>query len=296
MGTSGSSGGSGSNTSLLPTWLADPPAGPLPGAPPDAPSDGADDDDGNADSAGEADDGEASRPPIQRPPEPARFQGARRNFSAFAGSGGNDRNALRRSARDYVRSGTRGSTNAVRRMGSSRVAAGNLLGVLRGIQRDGLDTALRNLNLANLVGRAPSEIFIGLTEIVCGADGGPIDEAIARDAWLETIAELDRYGITDANLTADQVRDIFTAFVAHSVEALLFEQIGVNGLSIARDLEAIELFEGQLRSYIERAVQDSFSTNFDDLSAMSDADIRAVVDTTYRDAWDLLVAWGDQVE
>src|SRR5689334_9303875 len=103
MGTSGSSGGSGSNTSLVPTFLELGATEPLPGGEAGQ-ADGDDTGDGAAPGGGTplAD---APRPPIQLTPFGARFTGARTNFTRFASSGGNDRGALRRSVRDYVRSG-----------------------------------------------------------------------------------------------------------------------------------------------------------------------------------------------
>lgn len=293
MGTSGSSGGSGSNTSLVPTWL-DGDVGPLPGNDGGtAPADGQDGGDGDGDGKPN---GSPAPQPIRPPPEPQRFQGARRNFTLFARSGGTDGRALRRAVRDYVRSGTRGRGNAVRRMGASRAAAGNLLGVLRGFQRNGTTETLRRLNLAGLAGRPVEDVFLGLTDVIC-RDGGSIDEGIARDAWLETLAELDRFGIQDLDsLTAPQVQEIFTAFIVNAIETRLFQEIGVNGMTVAVDNAAIEAFQAQLGSYIERAVRDSFSSDLGELGTMSDDQIMAVVDTTYGDAWDLLQAWGDLEE
>jgi hypothetical protein len=290
MGTSGSSRGPGSNTALVPTWLTEPAAGPLPGGDNATPADGSGPDGGGGQSA-PADD--APRPAIQPPPEPGRFGGARGNFTSFASSSGGDRRALRRSVRDYVRSGARGSGNAVRRMGSSRATASGALGVFRGFQRDGVTDTLVRLNLGNLVGRSTREVFIGLTDVIC-RDGGPIDEAIARDAWLETCAELERFGIQNLDaLTSDQVREVFLTFVVHAVETKLFQDIGVNGFRVAA-LNAIEAFEAQFRSYVERAVRDSFASDLSQLSALSDQQIRSVVDETYRDAWELFETWGDQ--
>ena len=231
MGTSGSSGGPGSNTPLVPTWLNEPDAGPLPGGDDAVPGDA-----GDAGHQGGRD--ARPRPVIAPAPMPARFQRARRNFSTFAGSGGNDRGALRRAVRDYVRSGTRGSGRATRRMGASRAAAGEMLGILRGLQRDGVDATLRRLNLENLVGRPAADVFLGLTDVIC-RDGGSIDEGIARDAWLETIAELDRLGIEDLDgLSTEQIQEVFLTFVAHAIETRLFQDIGTNGLRMAADLSA----------------------------------------------------------
>lgn len=181
-------------------------------------------------------------------------------------------------------------------MGASRVAARGVLGVLRDFQRDGVAATLQRLNLATLAGRPLEDVFLGLTDVIC-RDGGPVDEGIARDAWLETVAELEDIGTTDAGaLTADQVRDTFLAFVAHSIEGRLFQDIGVNGFKFAADLAAIEAFEGQLRSYIRRSVRDSFSGDLSVPATLSDDQIKTIVDRTYQDAWDLLVAWGDAAE
>ena len=296
MGTSNPSSGPGSGSPLVPSWLGDAPVGPLPGGDNDAPSE-----DGAGGDPGEGDAGGVPGPPAPLPPIPptpprARFQSARRNFSVFAGSGGTNRRALRHAARDYVRSGAGGSRNATLRMGASLATAGGALGVFRGFQRDGTNTTLRRLNLDNLVGRPAVDLFLGLTDVIC-PDGGSIDEGMARDAWLETVTALDDLGIDDtATLTANQMQEIFLAFVAHTIEARLFQDIGVNGLKIAVDHAAIEAFEAELRSYIRRSVRDSFSGDLSGLATLTDRQIMTIVDLTYKEAWDLLVMWGDNEE
>ena len=94
-------------------------------------------------------------------------------------------------------------------------------------------------------------------------------------------------------LTTDQVRDVFLTFVIHAVETKLFQTIGVNGFRVA-DLNQIEAFEAQFRSFVERAVRDSFASDLSRLSSLSDQQIRSIVDKTYRDAWELFETWGDQ--
>jgi hypothetical protein len=293
MGTSGSSKGSHSGTPLVPSWLNEPQTDSLPGGDGDTDDGGTDaPDDGNLD----APDGQDNQPqPTTQPlPEPARFQYARGNFSRFASSGGNNSRAMRRAMRDYVRSGTGGSGNAVRRMGASRAAASNALGILRGIQRDGIRETLRRLNLQSLIGRPSQDVFLGLTEVVC-RDGGLIDQAIARDAWLETVAELDQMEIQDLDtLNGVQIREVFLSFIAHTIEIMLYREVGVNGFRFAEDIDNIEAFDAQFKSYIERAVRDSFSSDLTVVSAMSDSDIKRIVDRTYRETWDLLVLLGDR--
>jgi len=289
MGTSGRSDGPNPRTPLVPSWLDDSPAAPPEGAPapeptppegappiPQVPAQPA-----------------LPLPPMPPPPPPDRFRAARSNFSRFASSAGSDGRSLRRAARDYVRSGSGGSRNATRRMGASRNAARGVLGVIRDFQRDGLNATLRRLNLGDLIGRPLEEVFTGLTDVVC-RDGGSIDEGIALDAWLETVADLEDLNITDpAALTPEQMRDIFLTFIAHTIEGRLLQDIGANGLKVAADLAAIDAFENQLRDYIRRSVRDSFSSDINTPASLSDRQIQDIVDRTYQDAWELLVTWGD---
>jgi len=181
-------------------------------------------------------------------------------------------------------------------MGASRDAARGVLGLFREFQRDGVPATLRRLNLGDLVGRPLEDVFSGLTAVVC-KDGGSIDEGIALDAWVETVAELEGLGVDDpTRLTPDQMRDIFLAFIARTIEGRLLQDIGANGLKVAADLAAIEAFERQLRGYIRRSVRDSFSSDISMLASLTDRQIHEVVDGTYQDAWDLLVNWGDAAE
>lgn len=291
MGTSGRSKGPNTGTPLVPSWLDDPaPAPPLVGDVPPEPVPP-----GDAPAPIPVLPAQPPRPlaPMPPPPPPDRFRAARSNFSRFASSGGSDGRSLRRAARDYVRSGTGGSRNAMRRMGASRHAARDVLGVFRDFQRDGVNATLRRLNLGDLIGRPLEEVFTGLTDVVC-RDGGSIDEGIALDAWLETVAEIEEIHVTDlAALTSDQMRDIFLTFIGHTIEGRLLQDVGANGLKVAADLAAIETFENQLRDYIRRSVRDSFSSNLSTPASLSNPQIQDIVDRTYQDAWDLLVTWGD---
>ena len=287
MGTSSPSSGTDSGKSLVPSWLVEPDTGPLPGgddqSPPSDGTNGDDNQDGQQDGQNDG-----AKPPLPAPVEGERFRSARANFSRFARSGGSNHAALHRAVRNYVRTGVNGSNNAVSRMAPSRAAASKALGVLRGMQRDGVQETLRRLNLLNLLGLSVQEFFTGLTEVVC-QDGGLIDDAIARDAWLETIAELDQFGIDDLDApTEEQVQEIFLNFVAHSIEVRLYQEIGINGFKLSDDLDNIESFDEQFRNYIERSVQDSFPGDLSKLSSMSDDEIRNVVDGTYLEVWKLL--------
>ena len=79
------------------------------------------------------------------------------------------------------------------------------------------------------------DVFIGLTDVIC-LDGGSIDEGIARDAWLETIVDIDQLGIENLDdLSTEQIEEVFLAFVAHAIETRVYQDIGLNGFQTAED-------------------------------------------------------------
>ena len=287
MGTSGSSRGPSSSTPLVPTWLDEAEADSALDVITSSPED-----DVGTDYPSDQDDS-STRPAIVPPPIPQRFRASRRNFSEFAKSGGSNRTALRRAVRNYVRTGTRGSQRASRRMGASRTTAGRLLRVFREFQRHGVDATLRRLDLTNLVGHPVVDVFLGITDVIC-QDGGSIDEGVARDAWLETIVDLIQLGDeTLDRLSIGQVQEVFLTFVAYAIKTRLFQEIGINGIRIAENLSAVETFDVQFRDYLRRGVRDAFGHDLSHLADLSDQEIRTIVDETYQNAWELLEVWGN---
>ncbi|MCI0747347.1 MAG: DUF2220 family protein [Verrucomicrobia subdivision 3 bacterium] len=81
-------------------------------------------------------------------------------------------------------------------MGSAKSAAGRIYGFYQGAQEKGTAETLRQLELGNLVGKPATDALTWLTDWVC-PPGGPLDEAIARDAFTEAVVGLAVEGVTD---------------------------------------------------------------------------------------------------
>jgi hypothetical protein len=217
MGTSNSYGGSGGDKPLVPSWLPDdaPPSPPV-APPPDTPP------------------VPGQSPPMPTPPvfppmpapgDAGRFTTARSNLSRFAGSGGHDRKSLGRAISGYVSTSSGGSRSAAQRMGASRQASAHLATFLSGAMANGPREALRTLKLDALAGRPIEEIFLGLMDYVC-PEGGSIDDSIAREAFIETIADLAENGLTDFDtLTTDQLQTILELYATHAIEARLCSNV-----------------------------------------------------------------------
>lgn len=292
MGTSKGYGGPASG--LVPSFVDDP-APPAvrrpPVAPPATPNPG----------APVAPDGPAARPrPAPAPPPmPLRpdtrgageLSGARGSFSRFARTGSGS--ALGSALSNYVRNGTGGARRAARRMGSSRATARGILGIVRDVQRLGAAETLRQLNLPGLAGRPAADVFVAMLDFVC-PPGGAVDEAIARQAMLETIGDMAEAGVGSFDtLTPAQMQDFFLDFIARSIEGRVMADLGGRGITMPDDVAAVESAQAQLHDFVTGCTRGELSGRLDGVERLSDRDIDAVVNQIYEAAFELVAAAGE---
>lgn len=293
MGTSSAYGGPGGGTPLVPSWLG-PDAG-APAAPAPAP--------GNDGDAGNGGDGQGggqppvppNRPPVP-PPAPAgerRFTSSRGNFSRFAGSGGRDTASLGRAVSNYVSTATGGSRQAAQRMGASRSAGAGLANFLSDVAARGARQALKALNLDGLAGRPIEDIFLGLADYVC-PDGGNVDEGIAREAFIETIADLAGNGITDLDgMTPDQMQTVFELYATHAIEGRLCNDIGTKAITLPADAREAARVQAELRDFIRRGVSDALTSARTTVAALTPDRVLGFVTGVYEQAFGILQALGE---
>lgn len=288
MGTSNAYGGAGGGTPLIPTWLQG--------------------EGGAAAGAGVGDQAQPPSPdgtPPAVPPAPApqlpapigasdRFTSARNNFTRFANSNGSDRRSLGRAVSQYVSKSVGGSHQAARRMGSSQGAGAGLVRFLNSIGTDGVREALRALNLESLAGRPIEEVFAGLADYIC-PEGGSIDEGIARDAFVETIADLAGAGITDIDaLTPGQIQTVFELYATHAIEARICNDIGTKVVTMPSDPRAAERVQAQLRDFIQRGVSDAINAASVNVQSLTADAVMGFVTDVYQSAFEVLQMRGDE--
>ena len=233
------------------------------------------------------------RTPIPPIADPNRFSAARNNFSRFARSGGSDRRSLGRAVSHYVGSSTGGARTAAARMGSSSRAGGRLLGFLSDVATRGAGAALRTLNLDVLAGQPIEEIFLGLVDYVC-PDGGSIDQGIAREAFVETIADLAGAGVTDLDsLTAEQVQTVFELYATNAIEARLCNDIGRRAITLPSDSFGAAQVQVQLHDFIHRGVADALAAAGVAARALTSETVLGFVEGIYEEAFAILKIMGD---
>jgi len=178
-------------------------------------------------------------------------------------------------------------------MGSARGAGGRLVGFLSDAVARGTTAALRALNLEGLAGRPIEEIFLGLADYVC-PDGGSIDEGIAREAFIETIADLAGAGIADLDgLTADQMQTVFELYATNAIEARLCNDIGARTVTLPSDAREAARVQAQLHDFIRRGVADALTTARATAAALTQDRALAFVGRIYEEAFGILKIMGD---
>lgn len=153
--------------------------------------------------------------------------------------------------------------------------------------------ALRALNLENLAGRPIEQIFIGLADYVC-PDGGTVDEGIARDAFIETIADLAAANVTDLDgLTADQLQTVFELYATNAIEARLCNDIGAKAITLPSNAREAARVQAQLHDFIRRGVADALTAARAAAGALAPDRVLAFVSRIYEQAFEILQTMGN---
>ncbi len=178
-------------------------------------------------------------------------------------------------------------------MGSSRRAGAGIVRFLNEANANGVREALRTLNLESLAGRPIEEVFAGLADYIC-PEGGSIDEGIARDAFVETIADLAGAGITDIDaLTQGQIQTVFELYVTHAIEARICNDIGTKVVTLPADPRAAERVQAQLRDFIQRGVSDAINAAGVTIQSLTHDAVMGFVTYVYQSSFDVLQTMGD---
>lgn len=280
MGTSVSF--EGPKSGLVPSWVEDPASDPV------VPHDDGTDGDSGAAQPGVP----VPYPPIPAAPARSGLKAVRREITIGARDG--DRSAVRRGARKYV-SAKGGGRTAAHLMANSRAVARRIARVAHSFVNLGASETLRQFHLGDMAGAPAEDVFVALTDMLCPA-GGTIEEAIARDAMLETVAVLAAVGVGNFDeLSVDDLREFFIGVVSRSIEVKIFNEVGTNAVSVPDDIDGVERVYNMLHDFIERCVRDEFEKQGGDLGDMDGDAIDSFVDNLYAATLDLIESMGEDV-
>lgn len=284
MGTSSSFGGS--KTGLVPSWVDDPPA-----APAVTPSEGIPEN-GNvgSDAPVENPQGPSPYPPLSQPLTQSGLRKPRGNITRALRT--MDGRAIRRGIGQYV-AARGGGRSSAKLMSNSRTTATRVAKLAQKFVERGAVEALRDFQLESLAGASAIEVFTSLTDSLC-PPGGTIDEAIARDAVLETIAALAADGVGSFDeLTAIQLQEFFIGVVSRSIEGKLMNEIGTNSVKLPADLESVERMQHMIHDFVDGCVRDQFAGDNPGVVNINSRQVDGFVSDLYGRVFDLLRSMGE---
>lgn len=280
MGTSKGYGGPSSG--LVPSWIDDVAQPAAPAAQPNGPGQSNPSQPGSTPSAPVNNDGTGS------------LRGARSSFTRFARTG--SPSDLANALSSYVRKGVGGSSRGARRMGTSRATAAKLLSIFGDVQRNGAAETLRRLQLTVAPGQPAAQVLLTLLEFIC-PPGGAIDEGVARQAALNTIAELDEAGSGSfEDMTQADRQNFFLDFVANSIESMIMADLGGRGITMPDDVEAVERIQSQLSSFITGCTRGQLANRLEQWPAPTDQEVNQVTSAIYEAAFDLIATAAEGLE
>ena len=289
MGTSGTFGGSKSG--LVPSWVGEPASAPA------VTPEGLGEGDTGSSVEGGAGDGDATPtdapkpyPPMPAVPVRSGLRSARGNLTRGART--SDVVAIRRGAGRYVRA-SGGGRAAARRLTDSRAVASRVVGLARSFADHGPTEALRRLDLGGLAGEPAEDVFVALTDMLCPA-GATIDEAIARSAMLETVADFAATGVGNFDeLSASDLREFFIGVVTRSIEGKIYNEVGTSAVSAPVDIAGVERAQQMLHDFVGGCVRYEFSQRGSDLDELEGAAIDGFVDEIFEAALNLIAVLGE---
>lgn len=212
------------------------------------------------------------RKPIQSFPANSSTIPARSDLTRGARS--HDALVIRRGARKYVQAAG-GGANAARRMPASLAVAGGLIRFASAFANSGHKGALREFSLDSLVDAPFEEVAIELMEILC-PPGGLMDEAVAREAMCETIADLVFAGISSfERMSRDDLAEFFVTFVSRSIVCKILIEVGKDAYFTSKDYRGVNWSRKTLNGFVSGCVRDKVlysEQNFthSDTSAIND--------------------------
>lgn len=275
MGTSTPNKGPNSKNPLVPTWL---------------------DGNGGETQSAAAQGGqipEAKPQSAIKPEGGQRFRQPRATMNKFIRTG--DSGTMKSGISRYLRN-TGGKSSAVKRMGSSTKAAGNLLSFLTGVADRGVESVAKSFNLTLKPNESADQLLLRVSDQICDVSTSNIPDAVTRSAYVETVIEMTtKLGITDLNMiTPEQIIATLSCFIGKSVTERIINEICNNIVSEKANPALLQDTLSQLGGYIEGCASDAVSNLTIDGMDIMDTALVGKINEIYSDVFDILESVGDE--
>jgi hypothetical protein len=215
-------------------------------------------------------------------PTKPEWRAAKRAVSEYIRSGDSDSRAkaVSRFAEAALTSGTAGVADS-----SFISAAGNVLGFARSFSQHGLDNALTEFGMADLIGKEPDEVFDALLDKFANGNatlGDSLSAGALSQAFMNLgIEDVEDFGEVDLNIL---LREMVIEYVNQKFDLCFDEKIGKDGLL----KEKFEILK-DMHEYISNTLHGSMSEK--DIGSMDLMNIQksSIVSEALQDAYKICI-------
>jgi len=163
-----------------------------------------------------------------------------------------------------------------------------MLSLFNGFATHGISESQRKFQLGNIIGKPADEAFLSIMEFVC-PDGGSVDEGIARDSYIDAIAEFpDMESKSIDEFTPAEFLAFTEMYMTNVIEGRLINDIGNKLISLPNDIASINNLQDQIKEYIRGSVSDAVARLKIDIANIDSSQARSITDSVYREAYELL--------
>ncbi|TXN02404.1 hypothetical protein FV242_15050 [Methylobacterium sp. WL64] len=177
-------------------------------------------------------------------------------------------------------------------MAAERSAVASLAGVLSRASTapGGIREIVRTLNFGDLADRPIQDVYAALVDHICPPDGD-LDDAHARDAYLEAVNEVMQDQPSDLEKPSPEtIKDIIGKFIANAVNQRVVTAIGAGIITLPSNPDEIRAVEKGLKDFVRGCVAETMDEFSGDFRA---ADLRPEIDAIFERAAEVLGERGD---
>ncbi len=231
-------------------------------------------------------------------PDINRYRAARHNFTKFINSGGSDDIAFGRAIASCVGTTFGGAKQAVGRMSSECAVSVELGNILSTANKDGIQDAIQDaiiqkdikgLDLESLDTLPIPKIYETLVYVICPT-GADRDDAMARDAYLNTIVDVNELGLDLGKPSPETVTTFMECYISNAIKNRIVNEIGIGLVTNPKDAGEAQEIEKKLKDFIHKGVCDAISNN----EIIQADDMKITIDSLYEKSYAVLEVFAQE--
>ncbi len=228
-------------------------------------------------------------------PDNDRHRVPRHNFTKFITSGGDDDIAFGRAIASCVGTILGGAKQAAGRMSSECSVSVELVNILSEANKNGIQDVIaqkdiKGLDLESLDTLSIPELYAVLVDVICPT-GADRDDAMARDAYLNTIVDVNELGLDLKKPSPETVAKFKGHYISNAIKNRIVNEIATGLVTKPKDAGEAQEIEKKLKGSIHKVICDEVEN---DNGIIQADDMKVAIDNLYEKCYALLEEFAEE--